>query len=196
VNPPPVTAVAVALSAVLSSGVTAAYLRATMPDVLAVRTGLDVTPEQRHLAALLVAPGEPYAVAAGGPVDAKQLGPDGLAALGFRRGWTQTWRAPEQQRVDAFLLEFDAERGARAYAQRIGQAARLMTDPKPFTVTGVPGSSGLASAVKDKDGNYAQVVALHRGSRAVLLVFATKQAVPGSEVVGLAQRQWAALAAT
>lgn len=191
------TAVAAALSAVLSSGVTAAYLRATMPDVLAVDGAFTMTTEQRHLAAVLVAPGEPYrAASAGAPVDAQQLGSEGLAALGYRRGWTRTWRAPQEQRVDAFVLEFADESGARGYAQGIGRVARLLTKPEPFTVTGVPGSSGLADQAKDREGNYAQVVVMHRGARAVLLVFATKDAEPGAEVVGLAQRQWAALAAT
>lgn len=191
-----VTAVSVALSAVLSSGLTAAYLRSERPDIVSVDDELQVTPEQRHLAALLVAPGKPYQGVASLPVGPEQLGDDGLAALGFVRGWNESWRAPDAQRVDAFMLEFDAERGARSYTQGIGRAARLLVRPEPFTVAGVPGSSGLADTVSDRDGHYLQVVAMHRGPRAVLLIFTTKRREPANVVADVAQRQWAALAAT
>ena len=188
--------VGAALSAVLSSGATAAYLRAREPDVVAVRGDLQTTPEQRHLAALLVAPGEPYrAVSDGSAVDAAALNADGLTALGFTRGWTRTWRAPDKQRVDAFVLEFGDESGARSYARGIGGAARLLVKPEPFAIPEVPGSSGLADTVKDRDGHYAQLVVMQRGTRAVLLVFATDTAAPGPVVLGVARRQWAALAA-
>jgi hypothetical protein len=198
VNPPWLTtAVTAALSAVLSSGVTAAYLRANEPDVVAVSPPPVVTPEQRSLASILVAPAAPYrAVDGGAPVDAKALGADGLESLGFRRGWSRTWRTGGKDRVDSFVLEFAGESGARSYAQGIGRVARLLVKPEPFTVTGVPGSSGLADTVKDRDGNYAQVVVMHSGPRAVLLVFANDSALPGADVLTLAQRQWAALSAT
>lgn len=190
----PPAAVAMALSAVLSSGVTAAYLRATQPDVVAVRAPLVVTPEQRVLASMLVAPGAPYRpIDNGAAVDAAALDADGLAALGFRRGWSRTWRTPEKERVDSFVLEFASDAGARSYAQGIGRVARLLVRPEPFTVTGVPGGSGLADTVKDREGHYAQVVVMHRGARAVLLVFANDSARPGADVLTLAQRQWAAL---
>jgi hypothetical protein len=189
--------VGAALSAVLSSGVTAAYLRGTAPDTVAVHGDLQKTPEQRHLAALLVAPGEPFrAVDAGRPVDVQGLGSKGLDALGFQRGWMRTWRTPDKETVDSFVLQFGSSAGALAYAQGIGRAATLLVRPEPFTVAGVPASSGLADTVKDSAGHYAQVVVLHRGVTAVLLVFATKSATPGDAVVGLAQRQWAALVAT
>ncbi|HVF05329.1 MAG TPA: hypothetical protein VNA20_10840 [Frankiaceae bacterium] len=185
------------IAAVLSSGVTAAYFLSTMPDTVALPGDLLVTPEYRHVAALLVAPAEPFRpVSAGAPVDRKALGAERLAALGFRRGWMRTWRAPGAERVDSFVLEFGDEPGAAAYARGIGRAARLLERPRPFTVTGVPGSSGLADTVRDREGKYAQLVALHRGRWAVLLVFATNAADPGTEVLGLAQRQWAALART
>lgn len=191
------TAVTAALSAVLSSGITAAYLRADEPDVIAVNPPLVVTPEQRTLASILVAPAAPYRpVGDGAAVDAKALGADGLTSLGFRRGWSRTWRTADKDRVDSFVLEFAAESGARSYAQGIGRIAQLLVEPEPFTVTGVPGSSGLADTVKDRDGQYAQVVVMQRGARAVLLVFANDSAKPGSDVLSLAQRQWAALSAT
>jgi hypothetical protein len=53
----PPAAVAVALSAVLSSGLTAAYLRSTMPETAALDGDPVVAPEVRHLAALLAPPG-------------------------------------------------------------------------------------------------------------------------------------------
>lgn len=191
------TAVTAALSAVLSSGITAAYLRAGEPEVVAVDPPRVVTPEQRSLAALLVAPAAPYRpINAGAAVDAKALGADGLTSLGFRRGWSRSWRTAGKDRVDSFVLEFAEESGARSYAQGIGRVARLLVEPEPFAVTGVPGGSGLADTVKDRDGNYAQVVVMHSGQRAVLLVFANESARPGSDVLSLAQRQWAALNAT
>lgn len=187
--------VGAALAAVLSSGLTAAYLRATAPDTLAVRGDLILTPEQRHLAALLVAPSEPYRPVSGGAeVDAAALGADGLTSLGFRRGWTRAWTAPDERRIDAFLLEFGDEGGALSYARGIGRATRLLVDPRPFAVPGVPGGSGLVDTVRDRDGHYAQVVAMSRGRRAALLVWATTTATPDAEVVAWAQRQWAALA--
>lgn len=191
------TAVAVALSGVLSSGLTAAYLRATAPDTLALRGDLLLTPEQRHLAALLAEPAAPFAAAgAGRAVDATALGADGLASLGFRRGWTRTWQAPSGERLDAFVLEFADARGAAAYGGNAGRAARLLARPVPFAVAGLPAATGLADRVADADGRYLQLVALHRGPWAALLVLATAEREPGATIVGLAQRQWARLAAT
>lgn len=191
------TAVGMALSAVLSSGVTAAYLRLTAPDTVALRGDLLQTPEQRHLAALLVAPGEPFRPESdGGPVDAAALRADGLESLGFRRGWTRAWVAPDGQRVDAFVLEFAGPDGATGYARGIGRAATLLADPEPFTVAGVPTASGLADTVADANGRYAQVVVLHRGPWAALLVLQTVSAEPGEPIRALTQRQWAALRAT
>ncbi|HEU0131128.1 MAG TPA: hypothetical protein VFQ85_09080 [Mycobacteriales bacterium] len=188
------------IAATLSSGATAAYLRATQPEVLSVRTPFQTTPEQRHLALLLVAPGAPYAPAGrGSPVDVAALGrgqsAEGMATLGFRRGWAQAWTSPRKERVDAFLLEFADATGATGYARGIGHAASLLIKPEPFVVPGVPEASGLADTVRDRNGMYAQVVVLHRGARAVLLVFTDASARPPAAAVTLAQRQYAALAA-
>jgi hypothetical protein len=192
----PVPVIGAAISAVLSSGLTAAYLRSTFPDVLAVDGELQLTPEQRHLAALLVAPGEPFVPdGAGKPVDGSVSGFEGLAALGFTRGWTRTWTAPDEQRVDAFLLEFADAAGARSYAGGLGQAGTLLARPRPFTVAGVPGGSGLADEVPDRAGHYTQLVVLTDGPRAVLVVFASRSAAPGATILDLAQRQYAALVA-
>lgn len=191
-NPTPF--VGAALAAVLSSGLTAAYLRATLPDVVAVDPRPEVVPEQRHLAALLVAPGEPFvAVSAGAPVDAKALASQGLEALGFTRGWTRTWRAPDERKLDAFLLEFADPSGALGYARGAGRVASLLVEPQAFAVDGVPGGSGLADRVADANGHHTQVVILARGSRAVLLVAAVPAAAPDPALVALAQRQYAAL---
>lgn len=192
-----VPVLAAAIAGVLSSGVTAAYLLSTRPDTVALPGDLLTAPEYRHVAALLVAPAEPFRpVSVGAPVDPEALRAEGLASLGFRRGWTRAWRGPGGERVDSFVLEFGDPGGAAAYARGVGRAARLLERPRPFTVPGVPGSSGLADTVRDREGRYAQLVALHRGRWAALLVFATDDADPGAEVVGLAQRQWAALAGT
>lgn len=189
-----VPVIGAALTGVLSSGVTALYLRSTFPDVLAIEGDQQLTSEQRHLAALLVAPAKPFAIAGPGkPVDARVLG-EGLDALEFQRGWTQTWRTPDKQKVDAFALEFRDETGARSYARGIGNSATLLTQPRPFEVPDVPGSIAIVDAVPDRDGNYAALAVLHQGSRAVFLVFATKQ--PGAGVADLVQRQWRALLAT
>jgi hypothetical protein len=188
-----VPVVAAALTGVLSSGVTAVYLRSTEPETVAIDVPREVTPEQRHLAALLVAPAAPYTLTGPGkPVDTNVLG-GGLDALGFVRGWTQSWRTPDKQTVDSFVLEFADPAGADAYARGIGNAATLLTRPRPFSVTGVPGGSGLLDTVADKDGNYAGLVVMRDGVRAVLLVLATKS--PGAGALDLAQRQWAALSA-
>lgn len=182
--------VGAALTGVLSSGVTAVYLRETMPETFAGEQ--QFTPEQRHLAALLVAPARPFAPVDGGKaVDPTTLA--GLATLGFVRSWTQTWRTPDKQSVDAFVLEFAEPAGALSYARGLGNAATLLTRPRPFAVDGVPGASGLLDTVADKDGNYASLVVMRNGSRAVLLVLATRS--PAAGALDLAQRQWAALVA-
>ncbi len=187
----PVPVVGAALSAVLSSGVTAVWLRSREPETFAQRGSFDVAPEQRAVAALLVAPGGAYvAASAGEPVAAVA----GLTALGFTRGWSRSWRTPKDNRVDVVVLEFATERGAVDYARGIGRTARLLVKPQPFTVTGVPGSSGLTDTVRDRDGHYARVVVLYRGTRAALLVFTDDVSMPGAEVVALARRQYAALA--
>lgn len=188
--------VGAALAAVLSSGLTAAYLRATMPETVAIDPDPDVADEQRHLAALLVALSAPFAaVSAGGPVDAQALRAQGLEALGFTRGWTRTWRAPDERKVDSFVLEFADAGGARSYAQGIGRVATLLVEPRAFAVEGVPGASGLADEVADSDGHHTQVVVLARGKRAVLLVVAAASAAPDPAVVDLARRQYEALGA-
>lgn len=190
-----VPVVAAALTGVLSSGVTALYLRSTMPDVLAIDPDKQITPEQRHLAALLVAPAAPFTAAGEGkPVDDATL--QNADVLGFQRGWTRTWQAPGRQRVEAFVLEFGDANGALTYARGLGRAAPLLTRPEPFTVTGVPGSSGLTDTVADKDGNYTAIVVVNEGRRVALLVFATRSATPGSAIVDLARRQWMALRTT
>jgi hypothetical protein len=190
-----VPALAAALSAVLSSGVTAAFLRSRFPDVLATRAPFEYVPERADVAALLVAPPAPYRPA--GPGHAVDLGAQGLsadqlAAAGFRRGWTRAWRAGGE-RVDGYVFEFADERGATAYADAIGRAARLLIEPVPFLVPGVPDATGLADRVRDRNGRYALVVALHRGRWAALIVVAATASAPGPEVTTLAQRQYAAL---
>ena len=188
---PGATAVAVALSGVLSSGLTAAYLRATEPETTAIDGDMHVTPEQRHLAAMLVAPGLPFTRGSGGePLTATDLG---TTPLGFQSGWQEAFRSRDEQQVTTFLLRFDGPAAARSYAQGAGRIAAAMTSPEPFLVSGVPGASGLADTTKDSDGHYLQAVVLHRGTHAALLLFTTEQARPGSLVADLAQRQWAAL---
>ncbi len=186
-----VTALACAVSATLSSGVTAAIVRARQPDTFALRGGYQTTAEQRALVALLADPGAPFrADSAGAPVDGKALG---LTSLGFRRGWVRTWRSPNA-RIDAYVLEFDKPTGASGYAAGLGRVAGRLIEPVPFVVDGVPGASGLADAKKDATGRYAQVVALHRGRRAVLLVFSDTDATPSGALHALVRRQYDALA--
>jgi hypothetical protein len=188
-----VPVLAAMVSALLSSGVTAVFLRHREPETVAQRPPLAVTPEQRDLAAMLVDPGAPYVPAnAGEPVDAAE----GLTALGFTRGWRRTWRTPSSETVDAVLLEFASGDGALGYARGIGRAAQLLPKPRPFVVEGVPGGSGLADTVRDSGGHFAQVVVLHRGVRAVLLLFASATSSPGPAVAALAQRQYEALPRT
>jgi hypothetical protein len=187
-----VPVLACAISALLSSGLTAVVLRHREPGTVAQRPPLTVTPEQRDLATLLVTPGPPYvAVNAGEVVPPSQ----GLTTLGLTRGWRRQFRTPSADRIDVIVLEFASASGARGYAQGIGRAAQLLVKPRPFTVSGVPGGSALADTVRDRDGKYAQVVVMHRGVRAALLVFAVSSATPGPEVAALAQRQYAALPA-
>jgi hypothetical protein len=187
-----------AVSAVLSSGLTAAYVRATLPDVIATRVPFTTVKEHADVAALLVAPGPPYRPLSGGePVDLAAQGAsvEVLASIGYTRGWTRAWSGAGGERVDAYVLEFSGESGATAYARGIGRAATLLIKPVPFSVSGVPDGSGLADTVRDKSGRYAQVVALHRGRWAALLVFSAKERTPQASVVALAQRQYAALSA-
>ena len=188
-----VPVIGAALSGVLSSGLTAAYLRSTeKPETVAVDVPRDITPEQRHLAALLIAPAAPFTgTGPGKPVDTTTLA--GLSTLGFVRGWTQKWRTPDKQTVDAFVLEFAEPAGADSYARGLGNAATLLTRPRAFSVTGVPGAGGVLDTVADKDGNFASLVVMRKGVRAVLLVLATRS--PAAGALELAQRQWAALSA-
>jgi hypothetical protein len=176
-----------ALSAVLSSGLTAAYLR-TRPEPVVPAVGeWVVAPERTHPMALLAAPDQPWR-----PVsDGKALT---VAAPGFVTGWTRAWRTP-RERVDSSVLEFASPADAAAYAGGVGRAAPLLIDPAPFVVPGVPTASGLSDRSKARDGRYAHVIALHRGKRAALLLFAVDSARPSPLVVALAQRQYAALAA-
>jgi hypothetical protein len=186
-----------AIAAVLSSGVTAVYLHETAPELFAAKAPLQVAPELRDLAGLLVAPERPYrALNAGTVVDLASQGASaqGLASLGFRRGWTQAWGV-RKNRVDTFVMEFTSPTGAAAYAHGIGRAAKLLLKPAPFTVTGVPDASGLRDTVRDRDGRYAQVIVLFHGSRAALLVFSDVTPQPPAELVALARAQYEALAA-
>lgn len=185
-----VPVLAAAISALLSSGLTAVFVRVREPDVVAQRPPFLVTPEQRDLATLLVAPGPPYVTAEPGE---SVPAADSLTALGFLRGWRRTWRTASAESVDTVLLEFATADGALGYARGIGRAATLLVRPKPFAVDGVPGGSGLADTVKDSGGHYAQVVVLHRGVRAALLLFESAAPDPGPGVADLAQRQYDAL---
>ena len=184
-----VPVVGAALSAVLSSAVTVLVLHATAPELFAIDAPLATTPERRHLAELIVAPGAPYVAVSAG----REVPGDGLAGLGFRRGWTRTWRAPTRERVESYVLEFADARGASGYTRGAGRAAGLLLKPVPFVVTGVPDCIGLADTVKDRSGFYAQVVVMHRGPRAALLVLSDSSASPGAEVLALARRQYDAL---
>lgn len=197
-NAPPSWAVPVlacALTGTLSSGVTALVVRERFPEVFAANAPFATAEEQRDLAALLVDPGPPFhADSVGAPVDVTALrgSTAGLQSLGFRRGWVRTWRS-SGGRLDAFVLEFTAATGATGYASGIGRAANLLINPVPFAVDGVPGASGLADTVKDRSGHYAQLVVLHRGARAVLLVFTNGAPAPPPTVLDLARRQYDAL---
>jgi hypothetical protein len=192
-----VPALTAAVAAVLSSGVTAVYLHETAPELFAAHAPLDVAPELRDLAGLLVAPERPYyALDDGKPVDLASQGASaaGLASLGFRRGWTRAWGA-RKNRVDTFVMEFSSPTGAAAYARGIGRAAKLLLKPAPFAVAGLPDASGLRDTVKDRDGRYAQVIVMFRGQRTALLVFSDETSQPPAELLALAQRQYDALAA-
>jgi len=190
VRPWTVPALACAVSATLSSGLTAAVVRARQPDTFALRGGYQTTAEQRALVALLAEPGAPFqATSAGAPVDGKAFG---LTSLGFRRGWVRTWRSPTA-RIDAYVLEFDKATAATGYASGIGRVASKLIEPVPFTVEGVPSASALADTKKDASGHYAQVVVLHRGRRAVLLVFSDADATPSPALHDLVRRQFDAL---
>ena len=183
-----------AIVAVLSSGLTTVYLHARYPDLVAVRGPITVEPDRAHLAALLVDPGPPFTPVSGGTqVTAADAGASrqGLLSLGFSRGWTQAWTATGA-RLDAYVFEFLNEAGAAGYASGIGRVSTLLIEPHAFVVTGVPGASGLADTVRDRDGRYAQLVVFNRGVIAVLYVLSSDSAAP---VLGeLARKQYAALA--
>lgn len=183
-----VTAVAAALSAVLSSGVTAVFLRLREPETLAISPPVELTVEQRALVELLVDPGArfvPAGVGAAVPTSAS------LRDLGYVRGWTRTFHAGRQQ-LDAVVLEFALENGAESYARGIAGATPLLSKPEPFAV-GVPGASGVVDTVRANDGRYLHLVALHRGARAAVLVF-KDESRSGADLLALAQRQYDALA--
>ena len=182
-----VPALAAALSAVLSSGLTAAFLRVREPESFAISPPVELTVEQRALVDLLVDPGSRFVAAS---VGAAVPATDSLRTLGYVRGWSRTFHAGRQQ-LDAFVLEFAGESGAEGYARGIGGAARLLASPEPFAV-GVPGASGLVDTVKANDGRFLHLVALHRGSRAALLVF-RDESRSGADLLALAQRQYDAL---
>jgi len=182
-----VPGIAVALSAVLSSGATAAFLRSREPDVIAVRVPLQVSEEQRALVDLLVDPGARFVAASEGvPVQPTA----DLTTLGYVRGWTRTFNAGRQQ-LDAFVLEFATDEGALGYARGIGRATRLLSKPEPFAID-VPGASGLADTVKSADGRYLRLVSLSRGPHAALLVFRDED-TSAADLLALAQRQYDAL---
>lgn len=186
-----VPVVGAALTGVLSSGVTALYLRSTMPETFAMPGEQQLAPEQRHLAAFLVAP-------AGGfrPVQGRAYDPGadaGLGALGFTRGWIREWKGRANEHVTASILEFAEPAGAQSYAARFGRTAALLTRPRAFTVDGVPGASGLADTVAASDGMHTVLVQLQEGTRAVLLLLVLRSPDPGPPVVDYVQRQWAAL---
>jgi hypothetical protein len=183
-----VPGIAVALSAVLSSGATAAFLRSREPDVVAVRAPLQISEEQRALVDLLVDPG-PRFVAASAGVPVETTGD--LTKLGYVRGWSRTFNAGRQQ-LDAIVLEFATEEGALGYAHGIGGATRLLAKPEPFALDGIPGASGLVDTEKAADGRYLRLVSLYRGAHAALLVFRDEDD-SAADLLALAQRQYDAL---
>lgn len=183
-----VPALAAALSAILSSGLTAAFLRSRVPETVAIHPPVEMTVEQRALVDLLVDPGPRYTAAS---IGAAVPASGDLGSLGYVRGWTRTFTAGRQQ-LEAFVLEFGSEAGAAGYARGIGGATRLMSAPRPFSVS-VPGANGVADTVAAADGRYLQLVSLHRGPRAALLVFRDESASPGGDLLALAQRQYDAL---
>ncbi|HEX8001803.1 MAG TPA: hypothetical protein VF519_03820 [Mycobacteriales bacterium] len=183
-----VPAVAAALSGVLCSGVTAAFLRSRMPETVAIEGPVQLSVEQRALVELLVDPGPRFvAESVGVAVPASA----GLRDLGYRRGWTRRFAAGRQQ-LDAFVLEFASDGGALGYARGIGGATRLLAAPEPFALPGVPGASGLVDTVPSTDGRYVHLVALARGPRAALLVFRDTSR-NGADLLALARRQYDAL---
>jgi hypothetical protein len=182
--------VGAALSGVLCSGVTAAAIRLSEPEVYSIRPPLELTVEQRTLVELLADPGAGFRAASNG---AALPASENLTALGYLRGWTRRFDAGRTQ-LDAFVLEFATESGARAYAGGIGGATRLLADPAPFAVSGVPGANGLTDTRRTSDGRYLHLVALHRGARAALLVLRDEASVPGPDLLALAKRQYDALA--
>jgi hypothetical protein len=194
-RPRVVGVLAALIAALLSSGLTVVYLHATAPELFAADAPLETAPELRDLAALLVPPDGLAATGPGRTMAVNGNPESGLAALGFTRGWSRAWAATDR-RVDAYVLEFRDESGALAYARGAGRAARLLIKPVPFTVPDVPGATGLADTVRDRSGRYAQVVVLHRGRRAVLLVFSDRAPMPGTAVYAQVKRQYDALAAT
>ena len=182
--------VGAALSGVLCSGVTAAAIRLAEPDVISIRPPLELTVEQRALVELLADPGAGYRAASlGSALPASE----NLTRLGYVRGWTRRFDAGRTQ-LDAFVLEFATESGARAYAGNLGRATRMLADPVPFAVSGVPGASGLTDTRRASDGRYLHLVALYRGSRAALLLVRRVEPAPGPDLLALAQRQYDVLA--
>lgn len=177
--------------AVLSSGLTAVYLHARFPEVFPIAGPPQVAPEQVHLAELLVDPGAPFRAVSSGAAFQSGQAQERFAALGFRRGWTRTWEAPGA-RLDAFVLEFADARGADAYAGGIGRTATAFRAPAPFTVSGIPGVSGLADTQPDGTGSYAHVLAFARGDRAVLLSLTSKDP-GGGALADVARREYEAL---
>jgi hypothetical protein len=190
-----ITLVAAALSAVLSSGLTAAYLRSTMPATVPVNGAPLVTPETRPLATRLAEPAAPYRPrSAGGPLDITTIDRTTTPPAGFVRAWQRSWASTDEQ-VTTFLVEFAGEAQARSYAQGgTGRLAVLFDSPVPFVIDGVPGASGVSDTEPDADGHFGQAVVIHRDRFTALLVFVTNAARPGNVVADLSRRQWAALA--
>lgn len=186
-----VAVVAAALSGVLCSGVTAAVMRATEPEVAAIDGPRQIAEEQRHLAELLLDPGAPYVAAGAGSepqVDAA------VRARGVVRGWARRYTAGPDS-LDALLFEFGTEDQARGYSRSVGAAAPLLAKPVPFDVPGVPDASGLADTVKDAKGQYLRLVVVVRGRYTALLVLRDDAPGIATDVVTFARRQYDALGA-
>lgn len=185
---PGVPLVAAALSAVLSSGLTAAYLRSTMPDTVPVEGAPVVTPETRPLASRLAEPAAPYrATSPGSTLD---LG----SVEGFARGWQRVWARGDEQ-LTSYVMEFGGTAQARSYAQGgTGRLAARFTSPEPFLIEGMPGVSGLSDTVRDSNGHYLHAVVMHRERFVALLLLVSDAARPGNVVGDVVHRQWDLLA--
>ncbi len=144
------------------------------------------------LRTLLAKPGSAYhRITRTGALDRRTLRRFG--DLDVRRGYAATWRTRTGDRtLTTYVLEFASDDGAERYAAGIRGVVPKLRRPVPFRVAGVP-ASGLADATPDRDGNYTQLVVVHRGEHAALLVLFTRQAEPHADLSRLAQREYAML---